>query len=102
MSVVLVALLPIIIILLIGKVMASTQVLSAEGWIGLERVTYFLLFPALIVSKLAVADFSQIDWRMPVVLVAAQIGLSMVSLLWAYWLRVPRAHIGVYIQVLSV
>ena len=98
MSVVLVALLPIIVILVIGKVMASTQVLSAEGWIGLERVTYFLLFPALIVSKLAVADFSQIDWRMPVVLVAAQIGLSLISLLWAYWLRVPRAHIGVYIQ----
>ncbi len=98
MSVVLVALLPIIVILVIGKVMASTQVLSAEGWIGLERVTYFLLFPALIVSKLAVADFAQIDWRMPVVLVAAQIGLSLISFLWAYWLRVPRAHIGVYIQ----
>lgn len=98
MSVVLVALLPIIIILLIGKVMASTQVLSAEGWIGLERVTYFLLFPALIVSKLAVADFAQIDWRMPVVLVAAQISLSLVSFLIAHVLRVPRAHIGVYIQ----
>ena len=98
MSVVLVALLPIIIILIIGKVMASTQILSAEGWIGLERVTYFLLFPALIVSKLAVADFGQIDWRMPVVLVSAQIGLSLISFLAAYALRVPRAHIGVYIQ----
>jgi len=98
MSVVLVALLPIIVILVIGKLMASTQILSAEGWIGLERVTYFLLFPALIVSKLAVAEFHQIDWRMPAALITAQFGLSLISFLAAYGLRVPRVHIGVYIQ----
>lgn len=98
MSAVLIALVPIVAILAIGKVMDVSKVLSQEGWIGLERITYFLLFPALIVSKLAVADFSQIDWRLPVALIAAQCGLSLITLLAATLLKVSRQHIGVYVQ----
>ena len=62
MATVLAALLPIAAILALGKVSASLNLLTREGWIGLERITYFVLFPALIVSKLAVADFSGIDY----------------------------------------
>ena len=98
MITVLLALLPIVTILVIGKIMAEANMLSQEGWIGLERVTYFLLFPALIVSKLAVADFGQIDWRLPTALVTAQVALSIISIIAGFALRVPRDQIGVYVQ----
>ena len=92
------ALLPIAAILELGKVSASLNLLSRDGWIGLERITYFVLFPALIVSKLAVADFSGIDWRMPTALIGAQLLLSLATIIVATALRTPRDRIGVYVQ----
>ncbi|MEO1552816.1 MAG: AEC family transporter [Pseudomonadota bacterium] len=98
MLTVLTALLPIALILGLGKLVASYKLISAEGWIGLERITYFVLFPALIVSKLAVADFSEVDWRMPTALIGAQLTLSLVSILLAALLRQPRDRLGVFVQ----
>lgn len=98
MATVLAALLPIAAILALGKVSASLNLLSREGWIGLERITYFVLFPALIVSKLAVADFSGIDWRMPTALIGAQLLLSIATIGAAALLRTARDRIGVYVQ----
>ena len=98
MATVLAALLPIAAILALGKISASLNLLTRDGWIGLERITYFVLFPALIVSKLAVADFSGIDWRMPTALIGAQLLLSLATIIVAGALRTPRDRIGVYVQ----
>lgn len=98
MTTVLFALLPIAAILLLGKIVSNTSILSQEGWIGLEKITYFVLFPALIVSKLAVADFSNVDWRMPFALIAAQLTVSGLSILLGFALGAPRERIGVYVQ----
>ncbi len=98
MLIVLSALLPIALILGLGKLIASNNLLTAEGWIGLERITYFVLFPALIVSKLAVADFSDVDWRMPTALVGAQLILSLISILLGALLRQSRDRLGVFVQ----
>ena len=98
MATVLAALLPIAAILALGKVSASLNLLSREGWIGLERITYFVLFPALIVSKLAVADFTGIDWRLPTALIGAQLSLSLATIFVAVLLRTARDRIGVYVQ----
>ncbi len=92
------ALVPIAVILVLGKVSASLKLLSAEGWIGLERITYFVLFPALIVSKLAVANFSEVDWRMPTALVGAQVALGALSLAGGALLGQGRNRLGVYVQ----
>ena len=98
MLVVLLALVPIAVILILGKVLASLKLLSAEGWIGLERITYFVLFPALIVSKLAVADFSEVDWRLPTALVGAQFALGAISFVGGALLGQGRDRLGVYVQ----
>ncbi|MEL6415214.1 MAG: AEC family transporter [Pseudomonadota bacterium] len=98
MATVLAALLPIAAILALGKISASLNLLSRDGWIGLERITYFVLFPALIVSKLAVADFSGIDWRMPTALIGAQLLLSVATIVVAGVLKTTRDRIGVYVQ----
>ena len=98
MLAVLMSLAPIAAILVLGKASASAKLLSAEGWIGLERITYFVLFPALIVSKLAVADFSDVDWRMPTVLIGAQVTLGVLSIILGLVFGQGRDRLGVFVQ----
>lgn len=98
MTLVLSAIIPIVAILLLGKVIASTRILSDEGWMGLESITYYVLFPALIVSKIAVADFSAVDWRMPVTLIGAQIIMAAASAALGILSKQPGNKIGVYVQ----
>ena len=98
MLAVLMSLAPIAAILVLGKASASVKLLSAEGWIGLERITYFILFPALIVSKLAVADFSDVDWRMPTVLIGAQVTLGVLSIILGLVFGQGRDRLGVFVQ----
>ncbi|MEO1662293.1 MAG: AEC family transporter [Pseudomonadota bacterium] len=98
MLVVLLSLAPIAAILVLGKAIASAKLLTAEGWIGLERITYFVLFPALIVSKLAVADFSDVDWRMPTALIGAQVVLGGLSIVLGQLFGQGRNRLGVFVQ----
>lgn len=55
------AIIPVFLIIFCGFFCARYQFVSADFWRGAERVTYFLLFPALLVSKIAIADLSQLD-----------------------------------------
>ena len=95
---VLIALIPIVLILALGKALAALNVLSKQGWLGLERITYFVLFPALIVGKLAVVDFSSLDLSMPIALVGAQFALGAISIGLGIILRQARDRLGVYVQ----
>jgi predicted permease len=55
------AIIPVFLIIFSGLVCAHYQFVSAEFWRGAEKVTYFLLFPALLISKIAVADLAGLD-----------------------------------------
>ena len=92
------AIIPIVTILLLGKAIATTRMLSDEGWLGLESITYYVLFPALIVSKLAVADFTGLDWRLPVTLISAQLIMAAVSVALGKITNQPGARLGVFVQ----
>ena len=92
------AIVPIVGILLLGKAIATTRIISDEGWLGLESITYYVLFPALIVSKLAVADFEGLDWRMPVTLVSAQLVMAGTSIAAGIALKQSGKRIGVFVQ----
>lgn len=95
---VLTALIPIVLILALGKGLSALNVVSQQGWIGLERITYFVLFPALIVGKLAAVDFSALSLGMPVALVGAQLALGAISICLGLLFRQARDRIGVYVQ----
>lgn len=95
---VLTALVPIAIILALGKLLSGLNLISAQGWLGLERITYFVLFPALIIGKLANADFGDLNLNMPLALVTAQITLGGLSIALGFLLKQPRDRIGVYVQ----
>lgn len=92
------AILPIVVILVLGKIVASRQILTDEGWRGLESATYYVLFPALIINKLAVADFTNVDWRMPGALIGAQLVMALLSVALGKGLNQSGDRLGVLVQ----
>ena len=75
------ALLPVVIIVAIGRILAWRQVISLEGWRGIERVSYYLLFPALIIREIARAPLETAPWGLALALIGAQLVLGAVGLL---------------------
>ncbi|NBN77414.1 AEC family transporter [Microvirga tunisiensis] len=60
MQMILDALLPVILITALGLGLARLNLLTGEQWRGVERLAYFILFPAIIVETVARADFGEI------------------------------------------
>ncbi len=55
------AILPIFLLILIGFALKKYSSLDQPFWDGCEKITYYLLFPCLLLTKTATADLSQID-----------------------------------------
>jgi predicted permease len=60
MGVVIAALLPVFLLILIGLVLKHSLMPLEAQWQGLERLTYYVLFPALLVQTLVKADLSKV------------------------------------------
>ncbi len=72
------ALAPVVAIVVLGRLVAWRGWVPAEGWRGIERLTYTVLFPALIARELSHAPFQ----NAPVALIAILIGsLCLLGLL---------------------
>ncbi|MES2215347.1 MAG: AEC family transporter [Pseudomonadota bacterium] len=52
------SILPIFLITMLGSIIKHKWITSDEFWRGLEKLSYFLLFPVLLFNNIAVADFS--------------------------------------------
>ncbi|MDR9469181.1 AEC family transporter [Marinospirillum sp.] len=70
---------PVFLVLLLGLLLKRLTFPAAEFWPQLERLVYFFLFPAMLVSRLAVADFADLD--VDRVLLAVFLLLSLMTLL---------------------
>ena len=55
------ALLPVFMVIVLGYFLRQRAVLDASAWRGLENLCYFVLFPALLVKTLAVADLGSAE-----------------------------------------
>ena len=60
MAVVIAALLPVFLLILLGVVLKRSLIRPEAQWQGLERLTYYVLFPALLVQTLVKADLSKV------------------------------------------
>src|SRR4051794_7956108 len=60
MAVVIAALLPVFILIVLGVVLKRTLMRLDTQWNGLERLTYFVLFPMLLIQTLVKADLSKV------------------------------------------
>ncbi len=92
------ALLPVIAIVVLGRFLAWRGTITEEGWRGIERLSYVLLFPALIIRALANAPFDTAPWKLAVVLIAAQCILGAVGLIARLTPNVTRPQVGSIIQ----
>ncbi|MGH6947215.1 MAG: AEC family transporter [Kiloniellales bacterium] len=82
MSSVLAAVLPVFLLIFLGYAIRVRGWVAAAFWEPAERLTYFVLFPALLVVTLAGADLSQFAiLRMAAVLVISILALSAVLFL---------------------
>lgn len=61
MLVVFESLLPIFLVVAIGHALKRLGTVDDAGWIGVERISYWLFFPALLIQTLAKADFSSMQ-----------------------------------------
>src|SRR5688572_27060095 len=50
------SLLPVFGLIALGAVLGRTRLLTAEGWHGLERLNYWVLFPALLFGSIVTAE----------------------------------------------
>src|SRR5882757_9157393 len=60
MAVVIAALLPVFILIVLGVVLRHSLMRLDTQWHGLERLTYFVLFPMLLIQTLVKADLSKV------------------------------------------
>lgn len=56
------AILPVLIFIIMGHYMRKREFFKEAGWEAIEKLTYYILFPALIVHELAVARFETTDF----------------------------------------
>ncbi|WP_321322832.1 AEC family transporter [uncultured Parasphingorhabdus sp.] len=74
------ALIPVILITGLGWLLAQRNFLPAEGWRAIERLVYFLFFPALIINVLTSASFEIVPWTMVLALIGSQMALAILGL----------------------
>ena len=92
------AVLPIFLVLVVGKLVALSPLLDRAGWNAVERLGLYVLFPVLIVNVLASASFSWGALTLIGVLIAAQILLGAVGLAAKFALRIPGPAAASIIQ----
>ena len=82
------ALAPILGLIVLGYVLKRLRFLSAEGWSGIERLTYFVLFPALLISTLGGHDLGRTPLAETLAVVLAGVTVAIIALLFWRW-RAP-------------
>ncbi|MTH97696.1 AEC family transporter [Roseibium sp. RKSG952] len=70
------AILPVILVIAAGHVVARSGLISGDQWRGIERLAYYLLFPAVLFEKIAYIDFS----ALPALPIGATLLASIVTL----------------------
>jgi malonate transporter and related proteins len=92
MAVVIAALLPVFLLIVLGFILKRTLIRPETQWHGLERLTYYVLFPVLLVQTLVKADLTKV----PVAgvggaLLLAVLAMSLLCL--APWPLLARASV---------
>lgn len=84
------AIIPVFLIIFCGLVCAHYQFVSSDFWRGAEKVTYFLLFPSLLISKIAVADLAGLDiFNAALLIVLLYIVLTLILVVLQVFVKFP-------------
>ncbi|WP_291202002.1 AEC family transporter [Hyphomonas sp.] len=98
MSAFLTALVPVILIVTLGQLLARRGLVPGEAFRALDRLSFLVLLPALIIRALANADFDGAPWVMIAALMAAQIVMGGFGLTARLWPGMSAPGVGTIIQ----
>jgi len=80
------ALAPILALILIGYGLRRFELIPAAAWVGIEKLTYFVLFPALLIRTLGKQALGGAPWVELLVISAGTLTVAAaVLLLWNRW-----------------
>lgn len=87
------ALLPILSLILLGLILKQIRFIPDEAWAGMERLTYFVLFPALLIHSLGRQRLDGVPWLEILGVVAGVLLLAAFLLILGYRIlpKVPGA-----------
>jgi len=75
------SLLTVFLVIAVGAALKASGVIDRAGWAGFEKVTYFVLIPAMLMTTLALADFSSAPlFAMGTTLVLAILAMGLLIL----------------------
>jgi predicted permease len=93
------SLMPVFLIIALGKLLCRTGFFSDELAKGLNRLTYWVALPALLIDKVTNATFNSGDvTRMSVLLIAATCGSVLAGYLAVFILKLKPQSAGAFIQ----
>ena len=92
------ALLPVIAIVTLGHVLSARNWIPTDSWRAIERLSYVVLFPALILRTLANAPFEEAPWGLAAALIFAQFALGGIGWLARFLPNMPGPAVGSVIQ----
>ncbi|UUO21883.1 AEC family transporter [Colwellia sp. M166] len=75
------ALIPIMILIMLGFILKRIKFLPEETWPGMEKLTYFVLFPALLIRTLGKQSLAGAPWPSMLIIVVGTIMTSAVMLI---------------------
>jgi hypothetical protein len=85
MSVIATALAPVLALILLGFILRQSRFLPEEAWPGMEKLTYFILLPALLVGTLGNQKITGVPW--PAMLLVIVLTLGSAAALLVTWQR---------------
>lgn len=92
------ALIPVIAVATLGHVLAVRGWIPPESWRAIERLTFLILLPALVIRTLANAPFETAPWKLASALILAQFFMAGLGWLARYLPGMYRPAIGSIIQ----
>ena len=98
MSTFLTALVPVILLVALGQFLARRGLVAPEAFRALDRLSFLVLLPALIIRALANAEFDGAPWVMLGALIAAQGVMGAFGLTARFWPGMTQPAIGTIIQ----
>ena len=75
------ALIPIILLILLGYFLKRAKFLPEEAWLGMEKLTYYVLFPSLLIQTLGKQSLGGAPWPSILITVVCTISTSAILLI---------------------
>ncbi|MBB1272396.1 AEC family transporter [Psychromonas sp. SR45-3] len=74
-------LIPVIALIILGFVLKRTKFLPEDTWPGIEKLTYFVLFPALLIRSLGQQSISGMPWALMLLVIFGTLTISAILLI---------------------